>query len=123
MSGNVAASAGGAALTPYQKGFISSVVKTDQHSARSKPRRRKGRVAKDRRRATFIGSRPLKFPMTLRGQQVEVEVLPVVNTVTHVNFEITITCQGKPLDWALTRAERAQIGRAAGQYAEPETSH
>ena len=61
--------------------------------------------------------------MYLRGQEVEVEVLPVVNTTTHVNFEITITRQGKPLDWALTRAERAQIGRAAGQYTEPETSH
>jgi hypothetical protein len=61
--------------------------------------------------------------MSLRGRQVEVEVLPVVNTTTHVNFEITVTCEGKTLDWVLTRAERAQIGRAAGQYTEPETSH
>ena len=61
--------------------------------------------------------------MELRGRQVEVEVLPVVNTTTHVNFEITVTCEGKTLDWVLTRVERAQIGRAAGQFTEPETSH
>jgi len=109
-------------LTPNQKGSIRSVVKTDQHVG-SKPQRRKRGTPKRKPRATFIGSRPLKFPMYLRGQEVEVEVLPVVNTTTHVNFEITITRQGKPLDWALTRAERAQIGRAAGQFTEPETSH
>jgi hypothetical protein len=98
-------------------------VKTDEHLEGSKPRRKKREARKRRPRATFIGSRPLKFPMILRGQEVEVEVLPVVNTTTHVNFEITITHQGKPLDWALNRAERALIGRAAGQYTEPETSH
>jgi len=98
-------------------------MKTDEHVKGSKPRRKKPGARKRGPRATFIGSRPLKFPMILREQQVEVEVLPVVNTTTHVNFEITITCQGKTLEWALTRAERAQIGRAAGQYAEPETSH
>jgi hypothetical protein len=61
--------------------------------------------------------------MTLRGRQVEVEILPVVNTITHVNFEVTITCQGKTLDWALTRAELAQIGLTAGKYTEVEESH
>jgi len=119
----VPADAVAATLTPYRKGFISSVMKTGERVQASKPRRSKGRTPKRRPRVTFIGTRPLKFPMSLRGQQVEVEVLPVVNTTTHVNFEITITDQGKTLNWVLTRAERAQIGRAAGQYAEPETSH
>lgn len=113
-----------AALTPYQKEFISSFVKTDEHVEGSKPRRKKGRRApKGLPRVTFIGTRPLKFPMSLRGRQVEVEVLPVVNTTTHVNFEITITHRGKALQWVLNRAERALIGRAAGQFTEPETSH
>jgi hypothetical protein len=98
-------------------------VKTDQHVEGSKARRRKGRGRKGRQRVTFIGTRPTRFPMSLRGRQVEVEVLPVVNTTTHVNFEITVTCEGKTVDWVLTRAERAQIGLAAGQYTEPETSH
>lgn len=98
-------------------------MKTDEHVEGSKPRRRKGRAPKGRPRATFIGTRPLKFPMTLRGRQVEVEVLPVLNTTTHVNFEITITHRGKALNWVPTRAERAQIGRAAGKHTEPETSH
>lgn len=110
-------------MTPCENGFISSVVKTDEHVTRSKLRRRKGRERKGRPRVTFIGTRPLKFPINLRGQQVEVKVLPVVTTTTHVNFEITITHQGKTLDWVLTRVERAQIGRAAGQYTESETSH
>ena len=61
--------------------------------------------------------------MTLRGRQVEVEVLPVVSTISHVNFEVTVTLEGKALDWVLTRAERAQIGREAGMHSEPETSH
>lgn len=121
VSGNVAASAG--LLTKYQKGFIRLVVKTEQHVEGSKVRRRKKRAAKDKPRAAFIGTRPLAFPMSLRGRQVAVQVLPVVNTATHVNFEVTITCQGKALNWVLTRAERAQIGRAAGMYSEPETSH
>jgi hypothetical protein len=98
-------------------------VKTNERVERSKPRRKKGKAPKSRSRVTFIGTRPLRFPMELRGRQVEVEVLPVVNTTTHVNFEITITLEGKTLDWVLTRAERAQIGRAAGQFTEPETSH
>jgi len=98
-------------------------VKTDEQVEGSKPRRRKAKAPKSRPRVTFIGSRPLQFPMILRGRQVEVQVLPVVNTTTHVNFEVTIKHQGQPLDWVLTRAERAQIGRAAGQHSEPETSH
>ena len=61
--------------------------------------------------------------MTLRGQQVEVEVLPVVSTISHVNFEVTIIREGKALEWVLTRTERAQIGREAGVHSEPETSH
>ncbi|HEX8782083.1 MAG TPA: hypothetical protein VF764_01835, partial [Steroidobacteraceae bacterium] len=69
-------------------------MKTEQHVAGSKVRRKKKRVAKGRPRAAFIGTRPLKFPVTLRGRQLEVEVVPVVNTKTHVNYEITITCQG-----------------------------
>lgn len=99
-------------------------MKTDQHVEGSKVRRKKKeRATKGQPRAAFIGTRPLKFPVTLRGQQVEVEVVPVVNTKTHVNYEVTITCQGKTMDWVLTRAERAQIGRVAGMYSEPETSH
>ena len=98
-------------------------MKTDQHVERSKRARKKSRPAKRRPRATFIGTRPLKFQMFLRGQHVDVKVLPVVNTTTHVNFEITITHEGKLLDWVLTRAERAEIGRAAGTHTEAETSH
>jgi hypothetical protein len=118
VSSNGAASAG--ALTSYQKGFISLVVKTEQHAEGLKVRRRKKKAAKGQPR---IGSRPLKFPVTLRGRQVEVEVVPVVNTKTHVNYEVTITCEGKTMDWVLTRAERGQIGRAAGMHSERETSH
>jgi len=83
----------------------------------------KKKAAKGQPRAAFIGTRPMKFPVTLRGQQVDVEVVPVVNTKTHVNYEVTITFHGKTMDWVLTRAERALIGRAAGMYSEPETSH
>jgi hypothetical protein len=97
------------------------VVKTEQHVEGSKVQRRKKKAAKGQPRAAFIGSRPLKFPVTLRGRQVEVEVVPVVNTKTHVNYEVT--CQGKTMGWVLNRAERAHIGRAAGMYSEPETSH
>jgi hypothetical protein len=98
-------------------------MKADQHVEGSKVRRKKKRAAKGQPRAAFIGTRPLRFPMDLRGRQVEVEVLPVISTTTHVNFEVTITSQGKALDWVLTRAERAQIGRVAGMHSEPETSH
>ena len=61
--------------------------------------------------------------MTLRRERVDVEVIPAVGTLTHVNFQITVTRQGKILDWVLTRAELEQIGRAAGMHAEQETSH
>jgi hypothetical protein len=110
-------------LTAYQKGFITLVVKTEQLVEGTKMRGRKKKAAKGRPRAAFIGTRPMKFPVTLRGQQVDAEVVPVVNTKTHVNYEVTITFQGKTLDWVLTRAERALIGREAGMHSEPETSH
>jgi hypothetical protein len=60
--------------------------------------------------------------MTLRGQAVDVEVLPAVSTTTHVNFEITISRGGKILDWVPTRAELEAIGRAAGVHTTQETS-
>ena len=89
----------------------------------SKRRRRKTTVAKSRPRAGFIGTRPLEFPMTLRGQVVEVKVLPAVSTTTHVNYVITISRAGKVLDWVPTRAELQRIGRAAGMRTEQQTSH
>ena len=98
-------------------------MKAGRHLEGSKLGRRKSRAAKEQPRAVFIGTRPRKFPMILRGRRVEVEVLPVVSTTTHVNFEVTITRQGKALNWVPTRAERAQIGRAAGMYTEPERTH
>ena len=61
--------------------------------------------------------------MTLRGQDVDVEVIPTVGTTTHVNFEITISRRGKKLDWVPTRAELEYIGRAAGMHTKQETSH
>jgi hypothetical protein len=98
-------------------------VKTGHHIGSSKPRRRKSTAAKGRPRAPFIGSRPLKFPMTLRGRVVDVEVLPAVGTATHVNYEITISRGGKVLDWVPTRAELARIGRTVGMRTERQTSH
>ena len=61
--------------------------------------------------------------MRLRGEAVDVEVIPAVGTMTHVNFAINITRQGKILDWRLTPAELECIGRAAGMHAKQETSH
>ena len=61
--------------------------------------------------------------MTLRRRQVEVQVRPVLTSTTHVNFEVTITCQGKRMHWVPSRAELAEIGRAAGMHAELETNH
>ena len=102
-------------------------MKTGNHLEGAKARRKKSKknsTAKpQRRRAMFIGTRPLKFPMTLRGRPVEVEVLPAVGTTTHVNYEITIRQDGKVLDWVPTRAELEHIGRAAGMLTEPQTSH
>ena len=61
--------------------------------------------------------------MTLRGQLVEVEVVPAVGTTTHVNYNITIRRGGRILNWVPTRAEMERIGCAAGTQAKLETSH
>jgi hypothetical protein len=98
-------------------------VKPDRHVERSGTRRKKTAAAKRRSPAAFIGTRPLKFPVTLRGQVVDVQVLPAVGTVTHVNYEITISLRGKVLDWVPTRAELERIGHAAGLHTERQTSH
>jgi hypothetical protein len=100
-------------------------MKTVDQGERSKPRRRKAarKTAKRSSRAAFIGTRPLKFPMSLRGQVVDVEVRPAIGTTTHVNYSITISRGGKVLDWIPTRAELANIGRTAGMHTEPQTSH
>ena len=98
-------------------------MKTHRHVEGSAPRRKKATAAKRRSRAAFIGTRPLKFPVTLRGQLVEVEVLPAVGTLTHVHYEITVSLGGKVLDWVLTRPELERIGHAAGMHTEQQTSH
>jgi hypothetical protein len=98
-------------------------VKTDAHLGGSKRRRRKTTPAKRPRRTAIIGSRPLKFPMSLRGQTVEVAVVPIVSTATHVNLEVIISRDGKILDWVPTRAELKLIGSAAGSHAELHTTH
>ena len=106
-----------------EDGSYVPVVKTGRHVEGSRLRRRKSAAAKTQSRANFIGTRPRIFTMTLRGEAVGVEVVPVIGTATHVNFEITITRRGKILDWVLTRAELECIGRAAGMHAKQETSH
>jgi hypothetical protein len=73
--------------------------------------------------APFIGTRPLRFPVTLRGQVVDLEVRPAVGTTTHVNCVITISRGSKVLDWVPSRAELASIGRTAGMRTEIQTSH
>jgi hypothetical protein len=98
-------------------------VKTGRQVGGSKLRRTKTAAAKGQRRAKFIGTRPRTFTMTLRGQAVNVEVVPTVGTTTHVNFEITISRRGRILDWVPTRAELEYIGRAAGMNTKQETSH
>lgn len=98
-------------------------MKTANQVEGSKRRRRKTTASKNQPRAPFIGSRPLKFPMTLRGEVVEVKLVPAVSTTTHVNYEITISRGGKVLDWVPTRAELQLIGRAAGMATEQQTSH
>jgi hypothetical protein len=98
-------------------------MKTVGPDERSKPRRRKTTPTKRRTRAPFIGTRPLKFPMTLRGQVVDVEVRPAIGTTTHVNYAITISRGGKVLDWVPTRTELASIGRTAAMRTEQQTSH
>jgi hypothetical protein len=89
----------------------------------SKLRRKKPAAVKRQPRATFIGTRPRTFTLTLRGQVVEVEVVPAVGTSTHVNFEITISRRGKILDWVPDSAELERIGRAAGMHTKREVSH
>jgi len=98
-------------------------MKTDPRVEGSKQRLRKTKVAKRQRRATFIGTRPLTLRMALRGLMVDVKVLPVVGTTTHVNYEVTISCRGKPLDWVPTRAELERIGRTADKHTQRQTSH
>jgi hypothetical protein len=98
-------------------------VKSGHHVERSKLPRRKTASAKGRPRALVIGTRPRKVRMTLRGQVVEVEVIPAEGTTTHVNFQITISRNGKVLDWVPTRAELERIGCTLGMHAELETSH
>jgi len=99
-------------------------MKGRQHLGGSNPRRRKTTPAKARPRgASFIGTRPLKFQMMLRGQAVEVKVLPAIGTTTHINYEITISRGGKVLDWVPTRAELERIGRELAMQTERETSH
>jgi hypothetical protein len=112
---------GGVALLPRR--LEDWVVKTGPQVEGSKPRRKKKKAAKSRPRARFIGTRPLKFPITLRGQVVDVEVLPAVGTTTHVNYKITISLGGKILDWMPTRAELERIGHTAGMLTEVQTSH
>jgi hypothetical protein len=98
-------------------------MKSRRPVAGSKPRRGKRSAAKSQPRATFIGTRLRSFTMTLRGQAVQVELVPAVSTTTHVNFAITISQRGEVLDWVLSRAELESIGRAAGMHTTPETSH
>jgi len=99
------------------------MVKTGRQVEGAKLRRRKTSTAKGQPRVTFIGTRPRTFTIMLRGEVVDVEVLPLVGTTTHVNFEITISRHGKILDWVPTRAELERIGRELGMQTERETSH
>lgn len=98
-------------------------MKTGRQAEGSKRQRRKSSAAKGQLRATFIGTRPRTFTMTLRGQAVDVELTPAVGTTTHVNFAITIRRRGKILNWVPTRAELESIGRVAGMHSKRETSH
>jgi hypothetical protein len=98
-------------------------MKPGRQVGRSRLRRPKTAAARGQPRAKFIGTRPRTFTMTLRGQAVDVEVLPMVGTTTHVNFEITISRRGKILDWVPTPAELEFIGRTVGMHTKQETSH
>jgi hypothetical protein len=98
-------------------------MKSAHHVERSKLARRKTASPKGRPRALFVGTRPLKVRMTLRGQVVDVEVIPAVGTTTHVNFQVTISRKGKVVDWLPTRAELERIGCTLAMHAELETSH
>ena len=98
-------------------------MKTSPRVESSSRRHKKPKAEKRKPRTRFIGTRPLSFTMTLRGRVVEVKVLPVVSTTTHVNYEVTISYGGKVLDWVPTRAELERIGCAAGMQTERQTRH
>lgn len=98
-------------------------MKTGRQVEGSKRRRSKKAAATSKKRATFIGTRPRVLSLTLRGEVVEVEVIPAIGTMTHVNFEITIRRRGRIVHWVLTPAELESIGRAAGLQARQETRH
>ena len=61
--------------------------------------------------------------MQLRGQLVDVKVVPAVSTTTHVNYQVTITRAGTVLHWVPTRAEIEQIGRTVAMHTELQSSH
>jgi hypothetical protein len=100
-----------------------AIMKTGFHLESSKRRLKKPKAAKRKTRARFIGTRPLTFKMTLRGTVVDVKLIPVVSTTTHVNYEISISRGRKVLDWVPTRAELERIGRTAAMQTERQTSH
>jgi hypothetical protein len=101
-----------------------SAARTSHHVEGSKQRRKKKKTNAARGpRAAFIGSRPLKVQMILRGEAVEVEVLPAVGTTTHVNLQVTISRRGKALNWVPTPAELERIGQLIGKLTERQTSH
>lgn len=99
------------------------MVKSGRQVEGSKPRRSKKAAAKSKKGATFIGTRPRIISMMLRGEVVDVEVVPATGSATHVNFEIIIRRRGKTVYWELTPAELESIGRAAGLHARQETRH
>jgi hypothetical protein len=101
-----------------------STAKTSHHAEGSKPPRKKKKTKTAKgARAPFIGSRPLKVQTTLRGEVVEVEVIPAVGTSTHVNLQVTISRRGKALNWVPTPAELERIGQLLGKLTERQTSH
>jgi hypothetical protein len=108
------------AATPNSVGLG---LKTGAQVEGSKPRSRKTKGSKVRERARFIGTRPLKVTMQLRGQLVDVKVVPAVSTTTHVNYQITITRAGTVLHWVPTRDEIEQIGRTVAMHTELQISH
>jgi hypothetical protein len=101
---------------------VDSGVKTGRQVEGSKPRSRKTKESKARERA-LIGTRPLKVTMQLRGQLVDVKVVPAVSTTTHVNYQITISRAGTVLHWVPTRDEIEQIGRTVAMHTELQSSH
>ena len=98
-------------------------MKTAHQAEGPKRRRKKSSAVKRRPPAPFIGTRPRTLSMTLRGQLVDVEVVPAIGTATHVNYAVTIRRGGKVLHWTPTRAELEHIGRTAAMHTEQETSH